>query len=503
VSHVTLLPRVTLGVDGRLLSPAENNGLRAVRVQQRLSQPTLCELTFDAATGAGERLSPGVNLRVGVDDEQTALFTGEVTAVEYLYGPAQEKTVRIRAYDPLHRLRKRQTVRAHVQVTPADLARQLAGEIGLRLEAQASGPLWARYYQHEQTDLDVLVDMTVRAGLYLAVRQDTLYLLTLQGSGELLPLAWGQSLLEARLEVNADAASRRVQASAWDPGSVSVHNGAAQQARSGRAVSAAVEPQAVGGDGRWALVDAGVVSSEQASALSQAELDRAVARDVTLWAVAEGDPRLRPGVAVQVDGVAPTVAGRYVLTSVTHAIDTQFGFTSELSSEPPAPRRAVHGAVVTLGIVSQIHDPANAGRVKVTLPTYNNVETDWLSVVAAGAGAGKGLMMTPDLDDRVLLVLSHGDPARSVVLGGLYDGDRAYDSGVDGGAVTRYTLRTPGGQLLRLDDGGKTVHLENSDGSYVTLSPGGMHLHATRNLEIEAPGQAIVIRANSIDFQRG
>ena len=141
--------------------------------------------------------------------------------------------------------------------------------------------------------------------------------------------------------------------------------------------------------------------------------------------------------------------------------------------------------------------------MRVSLPSFENVNTDWINVVSIGAGAGKGLMIQPDVHDDVLVLLAHEDPAQAVVIGGLYGGHGTPDTGIEGGAVRRYTLLTPGGQRVKLDDAGQVIRLENSDGSFVELSPQKVSIHAARDLEIEAPGKAIVIRGNTIDFQRG
>jgi phage baseplate assembly protein gpV len=112
-------------------------------------------------------------------------------------------------------------------------------------------------------------------------------------------------------------------------------------------------------------------------------------------------------------------------------------------------------------------------------------------------------MFTPDVGDLVLVLCPHADPARGIVLGGLYGMDAHPDPGVEDGAVKRFTLRTPGGQVLKLDDTGQIIRFDNSDGSFVELAPGTVKLHSNVDLEIEAPGQAVVIRGSTIDFQQG
>jgi phage baseplate assembly protein gpV len=198
--------------------------------------------------------------------------------------------------------------------------------------------------------------------------------------------------------------------------------------------------------------------------------------------------------------VASQLAGRYVLTEVTHLLDTEKGFVSEISTAPVPPAIRPKGTLMTLGVVTRVSDPENLGRVKISLPAYNNVETDWMSVLTVGIGARKGLVMLPDMGDEVLVLCAREDPAHGVVLGGL-SGKGPPDSGVEGNAVKRFAWLTPGGQLVRLDDSKKSLRLENADGSYLDITPQKVSLHSEGNIEIEAPGRSILIRGKAINFE--
>jgi uncharacterized protein involved in type VI secretion and phage assembly len=502
--RVRAIPSIKLEADGSPLPSGEALGLGAVRVQQALSAPTLCELAFFSPPGrpAGvPALTPGTSLRVNVGDAAPPLFAGEVTAVEYIYGSSGQREVRVRAYDLLHRLRKRQTVRVHVQVSLLDVARQMASGVGLQVEGAEPGPLWRTLYQHRQSDLGLLVETAERCGLYLTVRDGTLHLITLDGTGDSVSLALGESLLEARIEVNGDTSCRTVSASGWDAQGVEAHDGQVSRARVGRQVRAEASPDRLDGRQRY-LVGEALQDDRHAEALAQSELDLRTAREVTLWGIAEGDPRLRPGTPVEVDGVAPDVAGRYVLASVVHTVDDRMGFVSEISSAPPAPRPRPEGASVAFGVVTQVNDPEELGRVKISLPTYGDVETDWMEVLCVAAGQGKGLVALPDVGDKVLVAFSHEDPGQGVVLGGLYGKTGPPDPGVEGGAVKRFILRTSGGSYVQFDDGRNTVRLQDQHGSYLELSPDTVLLHAVTALEIEAPGKPVTIRGQTVDFER-
>ncbi len=502
---ISALPDIMVELDGSPLQSEDTRTLGELRIHQRLSLPTLCELTFfdpPGPLGSASLDAAGLSLRVTMQGHPGYLFIGEVTAVEYSYGPSHENLVRIRGYDLLHRLRKRQQVRAHIHVTLVDLIRDFVGDYGIPVEAMERGPVWMRLIQQDQSDLDFLREVAERCGLYFILRDGVLHIVSLEGTGEEIQLVLGESLFEARIEVNGDPACRFVSTTGWDPWRIEQHQGDTETARVGRNILAQVPPDRFSVTGKRMLVDEAVQDDSQARAVAQAELDFNVGREVILWGVAEADPRLQPGTPVRIQGVAPYLAGRYILTAVNHCIDSQKGFISEISTAPPVRRQRSKGAIGALGVVTQIDDPENRGRVQVSLPAYNDVETDWMSVLTAGAGVHKGLVMLPDVGDQVLVLFTQGDPAQGVVLGGLYGSQKPPDWGIEGGAVKRYTFQTPGGQRLQLDDANNSMRLENSQGSYIELAPGKVRLHSKTDLDLEAPGHSVVVRGKSIDFER-
>jgi phage protein D/phage baseplate assembly protein gpV len=496
------VPVIAVELDGAPFAEAGLRALTEVRVRQALSVPSQCELVFADPPGLLDvpaRVRPGARLDVAVRGHATALFRGEVTAVEHVFEADGGREVRIRAYDLSHRLRRRQTVRAHVRVTARGLAEELATAAGLTVDAAADGPTHEWLVQHRRSDLELLVDALERCGLFYTVRDGCLHLITLEGLGEPLPLVLGTSLQEARLELNADAACRDVEVAGWDTARAQPFLGRAALARSGRDVPARLAHATTG---TRSVFERGVPGQPHADALAQAELDVRTASEVRLWGVADGDPRLRPGARVALSGVGEAFAGRHVLSTALHTIDGRRGYVTAIETEPPKPAEHSQAAVLTEAIVTQVRDPEQRGRVKGKLPAYFDVETDWMPVVTLGAGSGKGLQVQPDVDDTVLVLLAHEDPAQGVVLGGLYGSRDVPDAaGVVGGAVRRFQLRTPGGQFVRLDDERGSIGLHDHTGSYVELAPDRVRLHSTADLEIDAPGHRVLIRGRAIDFE--
>ncbi|MPZ68909.1 MAG: type IV secretion protein Rhs [Actinobacteria bacterium] len=504
MTHATIIPDITIELDGYELAPESPGPLASLEVRRILGTPDLCELTFEELPG-GQPLGTslfGKSMKVTLDGFSDPLFVGEVTGVEHGYGANNLRETRIRGYDLLHRLKKSQPVRVHTDATAKSIAEELGATLGVAVEASYDGPAWPVLIQYRQSDLEFLVDVAQRCGLYPMLQGTDLKLITLEGDGDSDPLVLGEALLEVRIDVSGAPGCGEVAASGWDTSLVELREGSASGSSAGSDIEAGRVPLPSSTDASRTLVDEATASEDHAEFLAQAELDRRAAEEVVLRAVAEGDPRLRPGIRVEVKGVLDDLVGSYVLTSVGHRIDRDVGFVSELSTEVPPSRVRPRSAITSIGVVSAIDDPEEIGRLRVRLPAYGDVETGWIPALSPGAGEGKGLMTLPDVDDHVLCIFGNEDPARAFVLGGLYGAGGPPDSGIEEGSVRRYTLLTPGNHRVLLDDDKQLVRIEDTTGSFVEMSPEGVRLHAAVDMQIDAPGKAIIVRSKTVDFVR-
>lgn len=496
------LPDLIVEVDGDALTAVAARALSSVTVSERLSTPARCELVFEEPdrSFARDAIAPGSGLRIKIAGEDHALFAGKVTGLEFGFGPDRRRRVAVRAHDPLQQLRRRQVVRAHVESSLESLAREMGNDVGLSLTCHGSTPSWGYLVNERGSDFDFLVELASRAGLYLAVRDETLHLCSLEGFGDPVELELEEDLLEARFDVGSEPPCRGVSVIGWDAAAGRATRGEATQARS----PARADDWFDAGDGTsWTITDAPAQSDDAAQLYAQAVTDARAAGQMVLRGVAVGQTTLRPGARVQLRGAPTTLDDDFVLTSVVHTCNADTGFQSELSTAPPRVQAERTASRLTLGVVTRVDDPDGRGRVKANLPSYGEVESDWMHVVCPGAGARKGLTAHPDVSDPVLVALTHEDPARGLVLGGLFGAAGSADAGVTGNAVKRYGLVTAGGNSLRFDDEHGSLRFQNADGSYLEMSPEQIHLFAKRDLVLEAPGHAIVIRGDTIDFRRG
>jgi uncharacterized protein involved in type VI secretion and phage assembly len=141
----------------------------------------------------------------------------------------------------------------------------------------------------------------------------------------------------------------------------------------------------------------------------------------------------------------------------------------------------IFGAVV--GVVTSIDDPESQGRVKVSFPWLkDDAESRWARLVSFMAGADRGAVFRPEVDDEVLVVFEQGDTRFPYVLGGLWNGKDAMPSerGGDGGNDIRL-IKSRSGHTIVLDDtsGSEKVTVTDKNGNTVELSSDGVLIKST------------------------
>jgi phage baseplate assembly protein gpV len=489
MKSVGILPQARLTIDGEAIDAAAAGALASVRVQQRLSLPSLCELTFSLRTSDIDGLPDiGAHLELRVEDD-ALLFAGDVTAVEHSARASTGRVLRVRAYDALHRLRKSQPVKSHAQFTPVSLARELAGPLDLAVDALEEGQTIARWVQHKQSDLEFLAEVCARSGMYFAAVDGTLRMVTLEADeDDAIELKLGDTLYEGRIDRSIDALCSRIAVRGWNPQRVTPHQASVDRDDDREGLERTLTDELLGDDA-------------EGESVARAELARRDHALIDVWGIGEGSADLYAGATVTITGIGDEPC-TVVLTSVDHTIERTTGFRSEFANPLPRIRTRDRAAITALGVVTSVDDPDHLGRVKLALPAYDDVETEWLPVVTAGAGAAKGFVAIPDVDDSVLAVFPRGEPALGFVIGSLFK-DAHPDPGIDGGRVKRFSFLTPNGQKLQLDDTRDSIRIENKQGSFIEMLPDKMHLHAASDLVVEAPSKRITIRGRFIDFEKG
>jgi uncharacterized protein involved in type VI secretion and phage assembly len=130
----------------------------------------------------------------------------------------------------------------------------------------------------------------------------------------------------------------------------------------------------------------------------------------------------------------------------------------------------VPGLVV--GVVTNIQDPENLGRVKVKLTVRDddNNESAWARVLAPFAGSKMGAYFLPDVDDEVVVAFLGGQLEKPIVIGAVWNKSSKPPVGHDEGKNKTKVIKTKTGhELTFFDDDEGSVELKTAAGQKVTM----------------------------------
>lgn len=502
MTSVRTLSQVLVKIDEQELDSALAETLTCVNVYQHVDQSTCCEMVFTAQLAMSLKAPAiGKTVFIAFPGESELLFSGEVTAFRHKYAEAGVEQLVVRCYDRSHRLRKIQHLRQFDSLSLAEALESLLAEHDIQLVYEAETKKLDQRFQWHQSDWSFLLETIQRYGLSCFFTSDMLYVYSHKGRNEAAINIERRQLRSLEIECNSEPACRSVSVLGWDPHKALSISASADTGANSSVADDVTNPAAISISGERIMSGQRCSDSEDAESIGSAMVWQRQSAEIIVEGRLTGSSQLQPGREINLDELSIDLLQDVglVLTQVTHQIDSEHGYIATISTQPTEPLKR-RKMISSMGVVSEVDDPEKMGRVKVRYPELGMLESQWLEVVQTAAGAGKGLVALPDKDDKVLVLFVDGDPVDGIVVGGLFSDTQAPEFGVHNGRIKQYTFVTPKGQKITLDDKRKRLKIENNEGSYLELSPNGVHLFSRRDLTIEAPGKAMTIAADTIDF---
>ncbi|MEU9085160.1 VgrG-related protein [Streptomyces sp. NPDC048357] len=405
---------------------------------------------FLRATG----ITIGSPLRVSVmtvkGQARERLFNGEVTALEIDRDRTGSFTV-VRAYSKAHRLQRGRKVVAYRNMTAAAIVRKVAAGAGLAVGKVEAAPVtYKQLSQANVSDWDFLQFLAGESGAQVRVDDKGLLQFTrpVKASGAPAPstsavrnpmvLEYGRNLLALRAALSAADGASKVQVRGWD---VTTKRPlvAEQPSVVSDTVVPGLSPQLAArfGKSAVAVTDTPYRTQAETTAVAKAAADEVSSGFGELEAVAEGNPLLRAGKAIALGNVGQAFSGRYTATAVQHVLEPHGGYrtTVWVSSSPDrslaglvtganAPGRGPRIPGLAIGVVTDVREPngSQRGAVRLKFPWLDDTYvSDWVRTVQWG-GKGGGGVVSPEVNDEVLVGFEQGLLDSPYVLGGLYNG---------------------------------------------------------------------------------
>ncbi len=243
----------------------------------------------------------------------------------------------------------------------------------------------------------------------------------------------------------------------------------------------------------------------------------------------QGIPEVKPGELLTLEGVGNRFSGTIYITGVRHEIidgnwltDAQFGLSPEWFSETYSVEDMTGSGIIPgikglhIGVATQLEsDPEGEDRILVQIPIIDHKEQGiWARVATLDAGENRGSFFRPEIGDELIIGFINEDPNDAVVLGMLHSSTKpapivAADDNHEKGFVTRsemkmifnddkisYTLETPGGKKITLDEDQGIIQVEDENANILTFDSDGITMESAGDIKISAAGDVAIEGTN-------
>jgi phage protein D/phage baseplate assembly protein gpV len=464
-------------VGGAAMDPKWRDATTEVKVVDSLTLPDMAVVKMIDARGENVDSHPlqlGKDLEIkaaGISARATStIFKGQIAAVEPEF-TAKGCVIVARAYDRAHKLNRERKTRTFQQMSAADMIRKVASEAGLTAKVTATNVVHEFFQQSNETDWDFAWRLALLHDYEVVVEDTTLnFRPANEASGSPVALEWQNTLISFRPRMSGVQQPTTVNVRSWDPkGKLKVSGSASAGKTSSNAGVARSKVAGDLGGGTTAVTDRVAANNGEANALAKSTLDRLADAFYEAEGVAFGNPEIKAGGKVRIDGVGRQFGGTFTVSSSTHiyrggkGYQTSFQISGRSSRtllelmRPPKERD--WSAQLVVGVVTNNNDPDQMGRVRVKYPSLSDSEESaWARIATPSAGNARGILMLPQPDEEVIIGFEHGDTRRPIVVGSLFNG-----------------RDKPGEELV-----------QNRDGSLGVVSNEKIHLHSKKDFEIKS-----------------
>jgi uncharacterized protein involved in type VI secretion and phage assembly len=462
------------------------------------------------------------------------LITGEITAIEPRFSWDGKTSLMIRGYDKSHRLHRGKQTRTFLQKKDSQVVDTIAGEVGLTASADATSVTYDYILQSNQTNMEFLTSRAERIGYQVYCADGTLFFKKGDANlGDGPTLEYGDDLHSFRPRWTAANQADSVVVRSWDPKNKTAIQSTTSPPgtlnQGGMTATGGSKASSAFSSATQVVADRPVFTADEASEIATG-LSNDISREfVQAEGSCVGNPELKAGWRIMIEGVGTRFSGYYLVTSATH-IWNKDGYETEFSMTGRHPNTISHllgvdgnghsldqGRVmgVAPALVTNVNDPDDLGRVKVKYAWLgDDIESDWLRIAAPMAGAERGMFYLPEVGDEVLIAFEQGDIHRPYLIGALWSSTdkppKPISEVAEGGKVNLRVIKSRAGHLVTLDDtegaeqvsvtskSGHTVILDDKDGSEsITIKDktgkNSMVIDSTKNsLTINVEGDFVV-----------
>lgn len=339
-SFDTLIPDLHLQINGQAFPLDAKADLISVSVLEDVNATGMFTFTLLCWDGVEMRVKwvdddlfkegNSVEIDMGYRDTLKTLFQGEITGLEPEFPNEEPPTLTVRGYDRRHRLMGKRKTRTFLNMKDSDTANQIAGDWSLKPEVKDTRITLAYVLQHNQTDFEFLQERAQRIGYEVVVTDTTLHFRPRQNEGSsALTLRREVELLDFRVRLTTIGQVEEVFVQGWNPKKKEefvARSGTGDVQQMGGSASGPATVRQVFSGTRGTTVNMPVLSQAEADQLAKGWFGEMALRHVEGHGICIGQPDLRAGTLVKIEGLGRRFSGSYYVTSTEHKFTPKTGY---------------------------------------------------------------------------------------------------------------------------------------------------------------------------------
>lgn len=281
-----------------------------------------------------------VEVKVGYVDSLVSLIVGEVTALEPEFHVGEAPTLKVQGYDRLHRFRRGRRTRSFTNMKDSDIAAQIAGDLGLRSQADDTSVTHDYVLQSNQSDIDFLLERARRINFEVTVKDKTLnFRKAANDKGKAVSLEYGRTLKSFYPRLTTIGQVSEVIVQGWDFKTKEAIAGKARQGDEVKKMSASPGDQKLGvaisegafKESKAVVVNHPVFSEGEAAQIAKGKFNEMTLDFISGEGLAIGNTDLKAGEVVELLGLGRRFSGLYYVTAAAHVVGPK-GYTTRFNA---------------------------------------------------------------------------------------------------------------------------------------------------------------------------
>ena len=287
----------------------------------------------------GAVLKLGAELKVfgGEVSSPTEIFRGKITALEGRFPDNAPPDLVVLAEDGLQAARMQRRTKNWDKVSLSDLAKQVASQLGLTPVVDGLDRSIGDQEQLNESDLSFLRRLMSRYDADLQVVGSELHASPRsQAQRNQIEINLGSQLKQVRVSADLAQQAAEVTVAGWDYSQ-------------GQAITATSQTTQLGPGsgqtgGQWLLngfhlrrsehlAQFSTFNAQEAQSLADAEYSQRARTFLVAHGVSEGNPNLRVGSYLKLNGLGPRFSNTYYTTATVHRFDTHRGYETRFRAE--------------------------------------------------------------------------------------------------------------------------------------------------------------------------